>query len=441
MTDSQPLIELENISQIYKSGSRSFVAVHDVNLVVRDGEYVAILGPSGCGKSTLLRIITGLQQPSEGRVLYRDEQLRGVNPHAAIVFQTFALFPWLTVQENVETALKARGMAPEERETRALDLIDRVGLDGFETAYPRELSGGMRQKVGVARAMAVEPELLCMDEPFSALDVLSAESLRGDLLELWTSGRIPTRAILMVTHNIEEAVQMADRIVVMEKDPGRVVASLRIPLPHPRQRKEPAFLALVDQVYAILAGQTQPEHVEMGSEPGKPGRVRRLPNVGVEDFASLLEHLNEQDGNRADIYRVTEVLQADSDRVLQLIETAELLRFATIAEGDITLTPLGEAFAEARILTRKEIFASRIRRLPLFRWLMSMLHAAEDRNLDRMIVQTALELEFPAEEAARQLDTAINWGRYAELFAYDDDTETLTLEEPDTVRERPLGAG
>jgi NitT/TauT family transport system ATP-binding protein len=217
-----PLLELRHVTQVYGTPPRQFTAIEDINLTISEGEFVVLVGPSGCGKSTLLRIITGLQRPTSGEVLYRGAPLTGVNPHATIVFQTFALFPWLTVQENVEVALKARGVPPRLCAQRAIELLDRVGLDGFENAYPRELSGGMRQKVGFARAMAVEPELLCLDEPFSALDVLSAEALRGELLELWTRGQIPTRAILMVTHNIEEAVFMADRIVVMEKNPGRV---------------------------------------------------------------------------------------------------------------------------------------------------------------------------------------------------------------------------
>ncbi len=220
---SNRLLELEHIHQVYGDGQRPFTALEDVNLSVCEGEFVTLLGPSGCGKSTLLRIITGLQNPSKGRVLYRGVPLQGVNPHASIVFQTFALFPWLTVLENVNVALKAKGVSAKKRDAKAMDLLDRVGLDGFETAYPRELSGGMRQKVGFARAMAIEPELLCLDEPFSALDVLSAEALRGELLELWTEGSIPTKALLMVTHSIEEAVFMADRIVIMDKEPGRVV--------------------------------------------------------------------------------------------------------------------------------------------------------------------------------------------------------------------------
>ncbi len=420
MSQNGVLLELRHVHQLYRSGERTFTAVEDVNLTLAAGEFACLLGPSGCGKSTLLRIITGLQPPSQGQVLYRGVPLRGVNPQATIVFQTFALFPWLTVQENVEVALKARGVPPALRTARALKLLDMVGLDGFETAYPRELSGGMRQKVGFARAMAVEPELLCLDEPFSALDVLSAEALRGELLELWTGGDIPTQAILMVTHNIEEAVFMADRIVVMDRNPGRVVAEVTVTLPHPRQRKSPEFLAVVDQVYATLAGQTQPEHLEMGSAPGEPGRTRALPHISINDLAGLLEHLAEGSGGRHDIYRLVDDLGIDSDHLFRLTEAAELLGFATVAEGDIMLTPLGETFAEASILARKEIFATRLRRLPLFRWLLALVRAAEGQRLRAEVVQTALELEFPAEEAERQLETAIDWGRYAELLAYDE---------------------
>ena len=429
MATQQPvLLQLQHVSEVYGSGQRRFTAVEDVNLTVHEGEFVALLGPSGCGKSTLLRVITGLQRPTEGQVIYRDEPLVGVNPHATIVFQTFALFPWLTVLENVEIALKARGIPPKVRLARAIELLDRVGLDGFEMAYPRELSGGMRQKVGFARAMAVEPELLCLDEPFSALDVLSAESLRGELLELWVSGNIPTKAILMVTHSIEEAVFMADRVVVMDKGPGRVVAEMAIRLPHPRQRKSPQFEELVDQVYGLLAGQTQPEHIELGTAPGEPGSTRPLPPVPIGELAGLLEYLAEAPGNRDDIYRLAEELKVDSDHLLILIEAAELMGFAMVAKGDITLTALGETFAEASILARKEILATRVRRLPLFRWLLDMLRAAEKHQLKSNVIETALKLEFPAEVAQQQIETAIDWGRYTELLVYDDDTDTFYLE-------------
>lgn len=421
------LAKLRGVTQTYRTGRKEFVAIRNVNLTVKESEFVVLLGPSGCGKSTILRIVTGLQQPTEGRVLYRDQPLTGVNPHATIVFQTFALFPWLTVRQNVEVALKARGLSAEERAKRAEELISLVGLDGFETAFPRELSGGMRQKVGFARALAVAPELLCLDEPFSALDVLSAESLREELLEMWTKGAMPTKAILMVTHSIEEAVFMSDRIVVMDKDPGRVVADVIVDVPHPRDRASPRFAALVDQVYATLAGQTQPEHVEIGTAPGQPGRTRALPDVPVDVLESVLEHVAEQ-GKPADLFRLAEELHLDSDYVLRFSEAAELLGFATVAQGDIDLTPLGEAFAEAGIVARREIFATRLRRLPLIQWLLGLLRAADDHRLEYDVALKALELEFPPDEAERQLDLAIEWGRYAELLQYDDDGGFLYLE-------------
>lgn len=421
------LLEVRSVNQMYGSGDRRFMAVQNINLSMKEGEFVALVGPSGCGKSTLLRIITGLNKPTSGVVLYRDNVVTGVNPNATIVFQTFALFPWLTVQKNVELALKVRGVPAQERAQRAEALLDKVGLDGFENAYPRELSGGMRQKVGFARAMAVEPELLCLDEPFSALDVLSAESLRGELLELWTTGAIPTKAILMVTHNIEEAIALADRIVVMGKDPGHVVADLTVDLPHPRHRKSPEFIAKVDLIYAILAGQTEPEQLELGSAPGEPGRTRSLPDVQVSDLTGLLESLGDKADDRADIYRLVEELKIDSNHLFLLTEAAELLGFAVVAQGDINLTALGQTFVDASILARKEIFATRIRRLPMFRWLLNMLEKADSHKLEWDLVQSALELDFPAEEAEKQVEVAVNWGRYAEIMSYDDGKAVISM--------------
>lgn len=421
------LLEVRSVNQMYGSGDRRFMAVQNINLSMKEGEFVALVGPSGCGKSTLLRIITGLNKPTSGVVLYRDNVVTGVNPNATIVFQTFALFPWLTVQKNVELALKVRGVPAQERAQRAEALLDKVGLDGFENAYPRELSGGMRQKVGFARAMAVEPELLCLDEPFSALDVLSAESLRGELLELWTTGAIPTKAILMVTHNIEEAIALADRIVVMGKDPGHVVADLTVDLPHPRHRKSPEFIAKVDLIYAILAGQTEPEQLELGSAPGEPGRTRSLPDVQVSDLTGLLESLGDKADDRADIYRLVEELKIDSNHLFLLTEAAELLGFAVVAQGDINLTALGQTFVDASILARKEIFATRIRRLPMFRWLLNMLEKADSHKLEWDLVQSALELDFPTEEAEKQVEVAVNWGRYAEIMSYDDGKAVISM--------------
>jgi len=394
------LVELRHVSQIYGREEQRIVAVKDINFTLREGEFVALLGPTGCGKTTILRIITGLNAPAQGEILYRGQPLRGINPHATIVAQAFALFPWLTVLENVMVPLRALGVPSEKRQQQATQLIDKVGLDGFESAYPRELSGGMRQKVGFARAMAMEPELLCLDEPFSALDVLSADALRGELLELWIEGDMPTKAILMVTHNIEEAAFMADRILIMDKSPGRIVTEVPVTLEHPRSRKSTDFETLVDKVYAIVAGETQPEPIELGSAPGEPGRTRALPHASINAIAGLLENLSEHDG-RYDLYRLAEELRLEIDDLLPIVEAAEMLGFAIVSSGDVMLPPLGETFAEASILARKEIFATRARRVPLVRWILS---------------------------ATRQMDTAINWGRYSELFAFDDDTETLYLE-------------
>lgn len=434
----EELVRLSHVNKTYGRGERATEALQDINLTIKTGEFVTLLGPSGCGKSTILRIIAGLIPASSGEVLYRGKPLRGVNPHTTIVFQAFALFPWLTVQENVEVALKPLGIPPLERTKRALALLDRVGLDGFETAYPRELSGGMRQKVGFARAMAVEPELLCLDEPFSALDVLSAESLRNELMELWTSGAIPTKAILMVSHYIEEAVFMTDRMIVMEKNPGHIIADIPVNLPHPRHRKERPFLQLVDQVYGLIAGKTQTEAEELGSMPGEAGRTRPLPHAPISAISGLLERVNEEVADRIDLYRLAESLQESLNDLLPSIEAAEMLGFAVVEAGDMMLTPLGQAFAEASIQARKEIFAARIRRVPIIRWIQNMINAAPDHRINWDVFQAALSLEFPPDEAERQMETAVNWGRYAELFYFDDDEDVLFLEHEPVLAGSPV---
>jgi len=419
--EKKPLVELKGISQVYKSGGRKFYALKDVNLKLYENEFVCLVGPSGSGKSSLLRIITGLQKPTEGDVFYKGKPLRGINPEATIVFQTFALFPWLTVLENVELALKARGIPKDIRLRIALDLLDRVGLDGFENAYPRELSGGMKQKVGIARAIAVEPSLLCLDEPFSALDVLSAETIRRDLLELWLGGKLPIKTILMVTHNIEEAVFMADRIVIMDKNPGRIVAQLEVNLKHPRNKKSPEFLKLVDRVYSILAGEIEEETEEV-----EKGFKLTLPDADISDLVGLLEFL--KDKGKYDIYRLASDLGISSEKLLNLIEAAELLGFVEISEGDVAVTPKGVRFAEANILERKELFASSVKKLPIFRWLLKMLQSSEGKTLKYEVLRAALLLEFPEEEATRLLGTLIKWGRYAEIIDYDPEEGIIVLE-------------
>jgi len=433
ITAATPLLELKNVSRLYGKPPKQFMAVQDVSLTIYPGEFVCLLGPSGCGKSTLLRMITGLNPASAGQVLYKGQPQRGVNPHATIVFQTFALYPWLTVQQNVEVALKARGVAEADRRKLAVQLLDKVGLDGFEKAYPRELSGGMRQKVGFARAMAVEPQLFCLDEPFSALDVLSAEALRGELLELWISKSIPTEAVLMVTHNIEEAVFLADRIIVMEKDPGRVLAEVNVTLHHPRNRKDTAFQALVDKVYALVAGRTEPEPEALGTAPGAPGQTKALPVATFNRLAGLLEAVEVEQDHKVDLYRLAEDLKLDLDDILPIVEGAETLGFASVDQGDIRLTPLGETFATAGIVARKEILAGRVMRLPMIRWIYETLQQDDNQRIAEDYFIEKLQADF-GDYARDQLDIAVDWGRYAELFAYDEGAGELYLEEDEATK-------
>jgi NitT/TauT family transport system ATP-binding protein len=421
MTDTA-LVAVEGLSKRFGQ----FLALQGVNLRIEAGELVCLVGPSGCGKSTLLRLIAGLSRPTHGVVRYRGAPVHGVNPHTAIVFQTFALFPWLTVQENVEVALKARGFSAGERVPRAERLIELVGLAGFEAAYPRELSGGMRQKVGFARALAVEPELLCLDEPFSALDVLSAETLRGELLELWLARSMPTQAILMVTHNIEEAVELADRIVVMGKDPGRVLAEIPVGLRHPRSRKDTAFQAMVDRVYAAVTGRTGTEAEVQGAAPGTGAILRRLPSAHLEALGGFLEKIA-ADGGVSDLPRLAQAMGSDFTALAPLVEVAERLGFARVEAGDIILLPLGQEYAEASIPVRKEIVAGRILRVPLIRWIYETLQADDNQRVGRDYFLERLSEEF-GDEAESQLAIAVEWGRFAELFAYDQGSDELYLE-------------
>ncbi len=422
------LVSLRQVGKSYGRGKKRIEVLRGINLSIREGEFVALLGASGCGKSTLLRIIAGLTPVSEGDMLYRGQPLTGVNPHTTIVFQSFALYPWLSVQENVEAALEPLGVGKTERTEQTLNLLDRVGLHGFEGAYPRELSGGMRQKVGFARAMAVKPELLCLDEPFSALDVLSAESLRGELMELWLSGSIPTKAILMVSHNIEEAVSMADRLIVMDKGPGHIVQEIAVNLPHPRHKKAKAFLDLVDQVYAIITGKTQDEATELGSAPGTAAaNIRSLPHVPINQIAGLTEQINAEPDARADVYQLSPLIGLPFGKLLPVVDAVELLGLVTVDAGDLTLTPLGKQFAEADIQTRKTIFATQIRRVPLISWIEQMLTSADLHRLDKDVIVAALALDFNPVEAPQQLITAINWGRYAEMFGFDEGSDNVFL--------------
>ncbi len=420
------IIRAEQVEKYYAQPSENRIQViSPTDLSISEGEIVALLGPSGSGKSTLLRMLTGLSVPSAGRVFWHDRPITNGDANVAIVFQSFALFPWLTVVENVEAPLKARGMDPAERRKRALKMLYTVGLDGFQAAYPKELSGGMRQRVGFARALVVEPEILFMDEPFSALDVLTAENLRSELLELWQNKTIPTRAIFIVTHNIEEAVLLADRIIVLGRNPGRVRTDFRVALMHPRDRKAAAFTQLVDYIYKVLTQpEAQPPALPLTPE-GKPVRDQRhmhyqmLPNARPGSIAGLLEILSDHKG-KYDVYRLADDLAFEIDDLLPIVEAAQLLGFLIVNEGDAAITVAGADYADSEILRQKELFrTAAVENVLLLRQIVRAIEAKSDRSVPEEFFHDMLDEQFSEDETQRQLETAINWGRYAELFDYD----------------------
>jgi len=441
---TEHLIALRGVSKSYQQpNGQQIVILENINLELRPGEIVALLGPSGSGKSTLMRTIAGLIAPTEGEVLYHDIPLIGLNPGVAIVFQSFALYPWLTVLENVELGLKAKGEPADPRRQKALKMIDVIGLDGFENAYPKELSGGMRQRVGFARALAVEPELLCMDEPFSALDVLTAENLRFELLDLWLERRIPTKAILIVTHGIEEAVILADRIIVLGRNPGRIRADLAVTLPHYRDRKHPSFQALVDQVYTIITNPEletdQPAAATVPQKAPKPEpKYQSLPAVRVGSIAGLLELL--EDRQEKDLYRLAQELQLEVDEILPIVEAADFMDFVELAQGDISLTPVGQQFINGSIDERKQIMRSQLlNHIRLVQQIYRLLEAKRNQRIPEELVLDILESHFSPEEAERQLKTAIDWGRYAEIYGYDEPSGQIFLEQ--AANEEPVAIG
>jgi NitT/TauT family transport system ATP-binding protein len=433
VTTSAPLIEARALEKFYLQADGSRIEViTPTDLAIYPGQIIALLGPSGCGKSTLLRMLTGLASPSAGSVLWHGQPAHGENPNVSIVFQSFALFPWLTVLENVEAPLEARSIPPDERHKRALRIIDAVGLDGFESAYPKELSGGMKQRVGVARALVVEPEVLFMDEPFSALDVLTAETLRGELLELWLERKIPTQAIFIVTHNIEEAVVLADRVIVLATNPARIRADFKVEIPHPRNHQSLGFVELVDFIYRVL---TRPEledkalRTASGGAGLQPPRAIRLPHTRPGGMAGLLEILADHDG-RADLHRLADELSLALDDLLPAVETAALLGMLKVEEGDAIITDDGRAFAQADIQQRKALFRKgALANVPILRQMEQALRAKSNRTLQDEFFRDLLDEHFSDDESRRQLETAIQWGRYAEIFDYDAATGRLTLTE------------
>ena len=435
------IVQAESVTKTFTTpDGHALPVLEGVSFTLSEGEIVALLGKSGSGKSTLLRCVAGLIPPSSGSVSYRGTPLTGANPGVSMVFQTFALLPWLTVRQNVELGLEARGVADAERAERALRAIDLIGLDGFESAYPKELSGGMRQRVGFARAIVTEPDALLMDEPFSALDVLTAENLRGELVKLWEGHGAPIKSILIVTHNIEEAVLLADRVLVLSSNPGRIRAELTVELPRPRDRHGPRFEALVDTIYGILTGREQAAADALEAEAtaqAAPGPAVRpmatpintpLPDVSPGGLSGLLEILASR-GGRDGLAEIADDLSFEIDDLLPLTDAAVMLTLARIDGSDIEITGDGKEFAAADILTSKQLFARHAAKYaPLVRTITQALAATADHTLRIGFFIDILRRGFSLGEAHSQLDTAIDWGRYAELYDYDSDDEELTLE-------------
>jgi NitT/TauT family transport system ATP-binding protein len=424
----ETIIDARQVEKAFKQPDGNEIQViAPLDLAIESNTICALLGPSGSGKSTLLRILSGLTPPTRGTVRWRGRPVED-NRNVGIVFQSFALFPWLTVLENVEVPLTARGIEHRMRHPQALKSIGMVGLGGFENAYPKELSGGMRQRVGLARALAVEPEVLFMDEPFSALDVLTAENLRGELLQLWTGRQIPTKSIFLVTHNIEEAVFLADRIVVLGTHPARIRADFRIPLAHPRERKSAEFLVCVDYIYKVM---TQPE-LEIGSLTKVPvlrnPSLQVLPHATAGGMAGLLEFLDDR-GGQEDLYHLAEELLMEVDDLFPIVDGAVLLGFAKSRQGDVHITSTGKEFAEADIPERKRLFRDAVlNHATLLRQIRNALERKSDGALPLEFFHDVLDEHFLQEDVQCQIDTALNWGRYAELFAYDAESGRLILE-------------
>jgi NitT/TauT family transport system ATP-binding protein len=425
-----PILTLRGVNRAFPKGAGEVKVLADVDLSLYAGEIVGLLGRSGSGKSTLLRIIAGLIRPSSGQIIYRDEPVVGPPEGIAMVFQTFALFPWLTVLQNVEAGLEAIGVGPRESRRRALSAIDLIGLDGFESAYPRELSGGMRQRVGFARALVVEPTILLLDEPFSALDVLTAETIRTDLLDLWIEHRLPTKSMLLVTHNIEEAVFMCDRILIFTSNPGRVSDEIEVPFPHPRNRLDPAFRQFVDDIYAKMTARPRAGAAE---HPQKLHLASWLPAVSPNMMAGLIETVAAPPyhGN-ADLPEIARNLQLEVDDLFPVAEVLQYLGFAEVREGDIRLSADARNFAEFDPQSRKTMFAQHLlASVPLAQHIRYVLDERPGHRAPRVRFEQELEDYLSDSAAEETLDAVIDWGRYAEIFAYNDQAEMFSLEDPE----------
>ena len=432
--NTSPLLSVDAVRKAFpKPDGAELLVLEGVNLQLAEGQIVGLLGRSGSGKSTLLRLIAGLSQPSGGALTYLGKRIEGPAEGIAMVFQSFALFPWLTVFENVALGLEAQRLPKAQIRKRSLAAIDMIGLDGFESAYPRELSGGMRQRVGFARALVVHPNILLMDEAFSALDVLTAETLRTDFLDLWCEGRMPIKGVILVTHNIEEAVLMCDRILVFGSNPGRILSEINVTLPQPRNRLDPSFRALVDRIYVEMTARSAAGAASNRAErfPGL-GIGSVLPRVSSNLLSGLMETVAAPPfGGTADLPKIASDLQMEIDELFPVAETLQMMRFAEVEGGDIKLTEPGRAFAHAALDERKRMFSRQLLNyVPLAAHIRRVLDERASHKAPKSRFTDELE-DFMNEDAAEQtLRAVISLARYAEAFAYDDESAVFSLENP-----------
>jgi NitT/TauT family transport system ATP-binding protein len=425
---TEPLCELRGVWHdfVQPEGNRLRV-LEDINLVIRPREVVALLGPSGCGKSTILRILAGLIQPTRGQVLYHGLPLQGLNPGVAIVFQSFALYPWMTVTENIQTVLLASELSKGEAKKRAEDAIRLVGLEGFEDVPPRELSGGMKQRVGLARALSVEPEVLLMDEPFSHVDAMTAEGLRPQVIDIWATGGHRLSSILLVSHDIPEVVYMADRIIILAAKPGRVRTVVENKLPRPRDYRSPGLLALVDQLHEIITRTELPD-VPAAPAEQRPTTIEPLPEATTSEIVGLLEYLDAR-GGKEDVFRIAADTNRPFDRAISVVKAAELLDFVDTPKRMVVFEPGGRRFVKAGPEERKVIWREHLLKLRLFRDLYQLLQRQPRHEIERDFVLETLVMNMPQENYERTFQTFIRWARYGDLFAYDDQTEMISLQE------------
>ncbi len=426
------LLSVEHVRRTFpRSGGEELLVLDDVNLNLKEGEIVGLLGRSGSGKSTLLRLVAGLSRPQGGRLSYMGAPIEGPVQGVAMVFQSFALFPWLTVLENVQLGLEALNLPPREMRERALAAIDLIGLDGYESAYPRELSGGMRQRVGFARAVVVHPNILLMDEPFSSLDVLTAENLRTDLVELWGNGKLPIKGIILVTHNIEEAVLMCDRVLLFSSNPGRVASEIRIDLPQPRDRTSPQFEDYVDKIYVEMTAR-RVERMRQAQALGTAGIALPLHHVSPNQISGLIEALAAMpyDG-KADLPDIAYEQELEVDELFPVAEAMQLLRLADVEGGDIRLTHMGKRFADGEMNERKEIFSrALVNHVPLAAHIRKVLDERTSHSAPKTRFLDELEDHMAEDAAEETLRAVVSWARFGELFSYDDDAALFSLENP-----------